>query len=58
MACLVAAAMAAPQYHYQRPKPNHAASSVSADQWASLNPLKSENSDLQELKKQWERFLE
>jgi hypothetical protein len=58
MMCLVATALAAPQYHYQRPKPNQAATSVSPAQWASLNPLNSENSDLEELKSQWERFLE
>jgi hypothetical protein len=58
MTCLVAAAVAAPQYHYKRPQSNQAAPSVSADQWAAMNPLNSQNGDLEEIKNQWERFLE
>ena len=54
MLCLVAAALSAPQYQYQRP--NQAAAPVSADQWAAMNPVG--NSDLDELKSQWARFLE
>jgi hypothetical protein len=50
--------VAAPQYHYKRPQSNQAAPSVSADQWAAMNPLNSQNGDLEEIKNQWERFLE
>jgi len=54
---LVATALAAPQY--QRTKPNQgASSSISPDQWASLNPLKSGNGDTDDISKQWARFLE
>ena len=49
------AALTAPQY----PARQQYGASVSADEWATLNPIKPDSQyDLADLQKQWGRFLE